>query len=130
MICVPCDGIKEFIGGSNKTLTFDLYDKQSGRPFNLSVYAGKFTLSSAINPEMSSVVSKAMDVQVGSDGETKNRISVSLEAADTIGLSGKFNYQIMIYTPTGQGTVPLQSSIIIHRNNAQDIKSEWFGDIV
>lgn len=110
----PC-GVIEMVGGSMRTFTFNITDRL-GAPFRLGAYSARFALVNIINRSMSPVLTKEMEMVREESGKPTNVLTVTLDAADTYRLRGKYIYQITIVNPTGEADVPHQGEIIIHEN--------------
>ena len=121
MYCECCNDVTEIIGGTRRRLTFAVYD-DDGQTFPMTHYEGYFSMASAVNREMSPVVSKSMTVP-DKDG---NLISVVLGAKDTYDLSGKFIYQVMIVSEKdGLSDIGTQGAIVIHQNINPGLIEGW-----
>lgn len=106
-----------FIGGSSEDLQFNLYsDETNPEPFTL--YGGKanFSIVNFINKNSTPVLSKQMEISLNDDQTSYNIVRVSLEPADTVDLSGKFVYQIILTDVDGNVDIPHQGIINIHTN--------------
>lgn len=106
-----------FIGGSSEDLEFNLYYNETApEPFTL--YGGKanFSIVNFINKNSTPVLSKQMEISLNDDQTSYNVVRVSLEPADTVDLSGKFVYQIILTDVDGNVDIPHQGIINIHTN--------------
>lgn len=106
-----------FVAGQSNTLRWRLFTEQN-IPFNAEGCTGNFALvdySDKYTDEP--VVSKSLTFSIGDD-ETgaKNIATVELLPNDTLGLSGKYIYQITIKDVDGEVEIPNQGIFNIFRN--------------
>lgn len=102
----------DFVGGSTKTLTFAIYGAHE-MPYDVSNCTANFSVSSFGDIGVP-LISKPMTAGTGS--ETSNILTVDLESADTLSLSGKYLYQITIKDNSGIVTIPYQGNLYIFSN--------------
>lgn len=106
-----------FVAGQSNTLHWRLFMEQNV-PFNADGCTGNFALvdySDKYNTEP--LVSKSLSFSVGDDGTgVKNVGSVDLLPNDTLGLYGKYIYQITIKDIDGEVEIPNQGIINIFHN--------------
>lgn len=109
----------DFVGGSTQILSFSLYFRVEGVPFDASECEAEFAIVN-INNKKSTLLRKAMVIEPGSDetdGEAaENVISVTLDPADTVELDGKYIYQITIKDGYGGVDIPNQGIMFITNN--------------
>lgn len=95
----------DFIGGSTQDLVFNVYNEADKQPSDLSSCTAAITVINFANQTGEADISKPMTVE-GKDleieGNVKNILHVQLAAEETIGLYGKFVYQISIQYPSGE----------------------------
>lgn len=113
-----------FVAGQSNTLRWRLF-KERNVPFNGEGCEGNFALvdySDKYNTEP--LVSKPLAFSIGDDATgAKNMASVDLLPSDTLGLSGKYVYQITIKDIDGEVEIPNQGIIHIYHNiNATFLK--------
>lgn len=106
----------EFVGGSTQELVFHAYYQKGRRQVDLTDCTSTFSVLSYANRNGEPVLSKVMEVSSVSVGETPNTICVTLEPADTVGLGGKYIYQITIEDSTGDADIPKQGVLRIIDN--------------
>ncbi len=104
----------EFVGGGAQEYLFHSYFSPNGRPFDLEGCTASFAVTSVLNRYGEPVISKAMTVVEG-DGQT-NLLRVVLEPEDTVGLAGKYLYQITVRGEDGKTDPPAQGEMVIHNN--------------
>lgn len=108
----------EFVGGSTQDFAFQCYQHKTGRPLNMSESQADFSIIDYVNKYGEPLVSKAMEVREG-DG-TYNQLFVSLPPEDTVGLWGKYIYQISIRDADGVVEIPNQGILYITNNIHKD----------
>lgn len=124
MNCIACN-IYEMIGGVRTKLLFEITRSETGEPLKLGAYKGWFSMVPASNRTITPVVSKEMKVETDSNGNALNVMSVILTSKDTYELSGKYIYQVTIFTRTGQADVPEQGELFIKRNIDMTPFNQW-----
>ena len=113
-----------FVAGQSNTIRWRLFTEQKA-PFNADGCTGNFALvdySDKYNTEP--LVSKPLSFSLGDD-ETgaKNIASVELLPNDTLGLYGKYIYQITVKSIDGEVEIPNQGIInIFHNINERFLK--------
>jgi len=106
-----------FVGGASEDLEFNVYyDETDPKPFNLFGGEVRFSIVNFVNKNSAPLVSKPMEIDVGTDELTYSVLRVSLEPTDTVDLFGKFVYQITIRDIEGNIDIPHQGIINIHNN--------------
>ena len=106
-----------FVAGQSNTLRWRLFTEQNV-PFNAEGCTGKFALvdySDKYNDEP--LVSKPLSFVIGDDVTgAKNVATVDLLPTDTLGLYGKYIYQITIKDIDGEVEIPNQGIFNIFHN--------------
>ena len=105
-----------FVSGQSNTLRWRLYT-QAKVPFNADGCTGNFAVVDYSDKTGETLISKALTFSVGDD-ETgvKNVASVDLEPKDTLGMRGKYIYQITIRDIDGEAEIPNQGFLLISHN--------------
>lgn len=108
----------DFVGGSTQDFAFHCYFHADSRPFDLSSCTANFSLVNYANKYGEPLVSKQMKIGAAtSTGRTVyNVLSVTLNPSDTVNLSGKYIYQIIIRDISGYVEIPSQGIIHIVNN--------------
>lgn len=107
------------MAGATKILSFSIVD-ESGRPVDLEGYTARFSFGSASNRYGNSIVAKTMSIK----SNFSNVFSVVLSAEDTIGLCGKYIYQVWVIGADGLPEEPMQGDLYIERNIDKDFLNE------
>lgn len=103
-----------FVGGATNDFIFHVYlDDAKTENADLDGCTANFSLVSFINKSGTPLLSKAMAI---AQDEAASTLSVTLSAADTVHLSGKFVYQITVLDSRGTVIIPDQGIIHIHKN--------------
>ena len=106
-----------FVAGQSNTLRWRLFTEQNV-PFNADGCTGNFALvdySDKYNDEP--LVSKPLSFVIGDDVTgAKNVATVDLLPTDTLGLYGKYIYQITIKDINGNIEIPKQGILFITNN--------------
>lgn len=105
-----------FVAGQSNTLRWRLFTEKNV-PFNAEGCTGNFALvdySDKYNNEP--LVSKSLYFSVDSETSAKNIASVELLPNETLGLYGKYIYQITIKDVDGEVEIPNQGIINIFHN--------------
>ena len=111
----------EFIGGETETIEWNLWSigpedpPTKDTPFDATGCTVTFSLTYATNKSETPLVSKACTLASDSSG-FMSRASVSLEPSDTVGLNGKFIYQLTIVNQDGEVEIPGQGYFFININ--------------
>lgn len=104
----------EFVGGETQNLSFNIYTDSIANPSSLSKAA--FSITPSTNKFGSPILSKNMSV-------SGNTISVQLTTQDTINLSGKYIYQIVIKDSRGLIEIPDHGVLYIKNNIDKSVTS-------
>lgn len=97
----------EFIAGETRTFTYNVYSGSISNPCTLS--KAVFSITPSTNKFGDPVISKTMTV-------SQNKISVTLSSNDTINLSGKYLYQIVVKDTAGAIEIPDHGVLYIKNN--------------
>lgn len=105
-----------FVSGQSNTLRWRLFTVAK-QPFNADGCTGNFAVVDYSDQTGDPLISKPLDFVVGDD-ETgvKNIAVVDLEPDDTLGLYGKYIYQITIKDVDGEVEIPNQGFLQITHN--------------
>ena len=105
-----------FVAGQSKTLRWRLFT-EAKVPFNTSGCTGNFAIVDYSDKNGEPLVSKPLSFVVGDD-ETgaKNIAIVDLLTSDTLGMNGKYIYQITIKDIDGESEIPDQGILLISHN--------------
>lgn len=110
----------DFVGGETQELSFNIYARNSDKPFNLSECRTNFSLISYANKNGKPVLSKSMESARSASSEVDNLLKVKLLSSETVMLSGKYIYQIIIQDEDGDTEIPKQGIIYITNNINKD----------
>lgn len=110
----------DFVGGETQDLAFNVYYYRGDKPFSLAGCTSNFSIVSFMNRTGEPILTKAMTVVRGKDGEFDNVLTVTLDAIDTVDLAGKYVYQIMIKDQNGDVEIPKQGALYITNNINKD----------
>lgn len=102
----------DFVGGETQKLAFHLFHHTNRRPFDASDCRCDFSVVNYLNRTGEPVLSKTMET----DGEGGNTLTVKLLPSDTVGLSGKYIYQISVADSSGDTEIPKQGLLYITNN--------------
>lgn len=109
----------DFVGGTTIPLRFHTFFEQDGDPFDLTDCTAVFSLLNYVNQDEDPVLSKVMTLTNGpedSSGDIYPSIAeVVLDSQDTVGLHGKFIYQITFSDSDGRQEV-CQGVLFVFRN--------------
>lgn len=92
----------EMVGGTTKELSFHGYSNQDRKPFDLSDCTANFSIINFVNKHGIPQVSKDMSIDISDTGDVElgsyiyNVMKVMLLPEDTVGMYGKYIYQISI----------------------------------
>lgn len=105
-----------FVAGQSNTLRWRLFT-MAHYPFNANGCTGNFAVVDYSDQTGDPLISKPLTFSIGDD-ETgiKNIASVDLEPNDTLGLYGKYIYQITIKDVDGEAEIPNQGFLQIAHN--------------
>ncbi len=105
-----------FVAGQSKTLRWRLFTIYNA-PFNAEGCLGNFSVVDYSDKTGDPLISKPLTFNTGTD-ETgvKNIASVDLLPSDTLGLRGKYIYQITVRDTDGEVEIPDQGILLISHN--------------
>lgn len=103
-----------FIGGETHDLRFHLYT-DTGKVFGAFGANATFSVVYSVNRTGTPVLSKKMDVIADDNGEY-SVLTVTLLPTETVGLYGKYIYQITIQDVSGEIEIPSQGILGITNN--------------
>lgn len=103
-----------FVGGESQTFLFNLYTK-SGSGYNTDGCDIAFSIVNFANKSNTPILIKSGSTQVGADG-VSNTVVIGLEPQDTVGLYGKYIYQLSIRDAAGITEIPGHGIMNITRN--------------
>ena len=105
-----------FVAGQSQTLRWRLLTEKKV-PFNADGCTGNFAVVDYSDKTGDPLISKSLTFSIGDD-ETgvKNIASVDLLPADTLGLCGKYIYQITIKDIDGEAEIPNHGFFFIAHN--------------
>ena len=106
----------DFVGGETQDLMFNVYFYIKHRPFSLSGCTANFAIVSFTNKTGSPILAKPMETTFNKDSTINNVLTVTLEPNETVGLSGKYIYQIQIKDIDGDIEIPKQGILYITNN--------------
>lgn len=104
-----------FVAGQSNTLRWRLFTEQNV-PFNADGCTGNFALVDYSDKYQEPLVSKSLSFSLGNESGIKNVASIDLLPTDTLGLYGKYIYQITIKDIDGEAEIPNQGIINIYHN--------------
>lgn len=110
----------EFVGGETQDLVFHVYFYANNKPFGMVGSSANFSVVNYLNRTGAAVISKAMDVAYNADGTVMNVLTVTLDPADTLNMSGKYIYQISIRDIGGDAEIPKQGILHVINNINKD----------
>ena len=106
----------EFVGGETQDLRYNLFKETGKSPYSLSGCTSTFSMVSYTNKNGEPVITKAMRILEDDKTGIDNVLSVVLTPQETVGLSGKYIYQITIEDGFGNTEIPKQGIIFIVNN--------------
>lgn len=105
-----------FVAGQSNTLRWRLFT-QAHVPFNAEGCTGNFSVVDYSDQTGDPLISKPLQFVLGDDERgTKNVATVDLLPSDTLGLHGKYIYQITIKDIDGEAEIPNQGFLQITHN--------------
>lgn len=105
-----------FIAGQSKTLRWRLLTRMKF-PFNTEGCTGNFAVVDYSDKNGEPLISKSLSFVTGDDKTgMKNIAVVDLLSSDTLGLNGKYIYQITIKDMDGESEIPNQGILLIPHN--------------
>lgn len=106
----------DFVGGETQDLAFHVFFYKNRRPFSLSGCTADFSIVSFTNKMGAPILTKTMRVLFHDSGDINNVLTVTLNPKDTVGLYGKYIYQIQILDIDGDVEIPKQGILYITNN--------------
>lgn len=106
----------DFVGGSTQDFAFNIYHYMSRKPFSLGSCTANFSIVSFTNKTGEPIATKEMTAIYNNAGDIDNVLAVTLEPEDTVGLCGKYIYQIQIKDVDGDVEIPKQGLLYISNN--------------
>lgn len=104
-----------FVSGQSMTIHWRLYTA-SREPFNAYKCTGNFSVVDYSDQTGEPLISKPLAFSVGAENNVKNLAYVDLAPNDTIGLYGKYIYQITIKDVKGMVEIPNQGFLYVAHN--------------
>lgn len=104
----------DFVAGQTRKYAWRLL-RESGHLFNANGCEGAFSLLDYSHKEDDPILVKKLDFSAEDEGVI-SVATVTLEPKDTIGLDGKFIYQLSIKDPDGNIEIPNQGIFFISNN--------------
>jgi hypothetical protein len=104
----------KFVGGQAVEYRWRLYSKAK-TPFDASGCEGNFALIDYSHKFGESILSKTLTFITGDEGVV-NVACVTLDSGDTVELSGKYVYQLIIKDADGNTEIPNQGFFLIYKN--------------
>lgn len=117
-----------FVAGQTKTLGFNLWT-EGGELFNADGCTGNFSVVEYSNKTGDILISKNMTFEVGEDPEMVSVAKVELTPSDTVGLYGKYVYQLTIKGTGNDVEIPNQGILLIVRNINESLLSNGGGAV-
>ena len=106
----------DFVGGETQDLAFNVYFYKNKKPLSLTGCSCNFSIVSFTNKTGSPILSKEMKGNFNDQVDVNNVLTVTLTSADTVDLSGKYIYQIIIRDIDGEVEIPNQGVMYITNN--------------
>lgn len=103
-----------FVAGQSNTIRWHLFTP-AHHPYNANGCTGNFSVVDYSDRTSDPLISKPLTFDFGDDG-IKNVASVDLLSSDTLGLYGKYIYQITIKDIDGESEIPNQGFLQIYHN--------------
>lgn len=103
-----------FVSGQSNTFYWHLFTPAHA-PYNADGCTGNFAVVDYSDQTGDPLISKSLKFLVG-DNNVKNIATVDLEPRDTLGLHGKYIYQITIKDIDGEAEIPDQGFLLITHN--------------
>ena len=107
-----------FVSGQSNTFHWHLFT-MSHAPFNADGCTGNFAVVDYSDQTGDPLISKPLKFLIG-DNEVKNVAAVDLEPRETLGLHGKYIYQITIKDIDGEAEIP-NHGLLINTHNINEI---------
>ena len=106
----------DFVGGETQDLVFNLFFYKNKRPFSTTGVSANFAIVSFTNKMGTPILTKPMEGAFNDEGTISNVLTVTLEPSETVGLNGKYIYQIQIRDIDGDVEIPKQGILYITNN--------------
>lgn len=106
----------DFVGGETQDLVFNLFFYKNKRPFSTTGVSANFAIVSFTNKMGTPILTKPMEGAFNDEGTINNVLTVTLEPSETVGLNGKYIYQIQIRDIDGDVEIPKQGILYITNN--------------
>ena len=106
----------DFVGGETQDLVFNLFFYKNKRPFSTTGVSANFAIVSFTNKMGTPILTKPMEGDFNDEGTINNVLTVTLEPSETVGLNGKYIYQIQIRDIDGDVEIPKQGILYITNN--------------
>ena len=110
----------DFVGGETQDLVFNLFFYKNKRPFSTTGVSANFAIVSFTNKMGTPILTKPMEGAFNDEGTINNVLTVTLEPSETVGLNGKYIYQIQIRDIDGDVEIPKQG-ILFTTNNTNKV---------
>ena len=115
-----------FIAGETQDLVFNVYFYRNKEVFNLDGCACSFSISNFMNQTGEPILVKNTNVNPDEVIMSNNRLMITLSSSDTIELSGKYVYQIVILDEiTNAIEIPKQGILYIKNNIDKQTIQNW-----
>ena len=106
----------DFVGGETQDLVFNLFFYKNKRTFSTTGVSANFAIVSFTNKMGTPILTKPMEGAFNDEGTINNVLTVTLEPSETVGLNGKYIYQIQIRDIDGDVEIPKQGILYITNN--------------
>ena len=106
----------DFVGGETQDLVFNLFFYKNKCPFSTTGVSANFAIVSFTNKMGTPILTKPMEGAFNDEGTINNVLTVTLEPSETVGLNGKYIYQIQIRDIDGDVEIPKQGILYITNN--------------
>lgn len=109
----------QFVGGETQEITFELYKKfDSGleQPYDATSCTANFAIIGYGNKIGVPLVDKPATVRMSDKNKTAHLVDVTLSPAETVGLYGKYIYQLTLKDIDGNTAIPDQGIMYITKN--------------
>ena len=106
----------DFVGGETQDLAFNVYFYKDKKPFSLTGCECNFSIVSFTNKLGTPILTKQMESIFNNEGTYDNVLTVTLSPIETVDLSGKYIYQIIIRDIDGDVEIPKQGILYITNN--------------
>lgn len=106
----------DFVGGETQDFMFNVFFYKNERPFSLTGCTANFAIVSFTNKMGTPILTKPMEAIFNDEGIINNVLTVTLEPKETVGLCGKYIYQIQIRDIDGGVEIPKQGILYVTNN--------------